>query len=74
MLKRFYLQISSLMILGTVVLLVCFGGFVYLELNHQLRMEGDMSLRSEFVEVHDTCSHSSSYLRGYFSSAGHIRR
>jgi K+-sensing histidine kinase KdpD len=53
MLKRFYLQISSLMILGTVVLLVCFGGFVYLELNHQLRMEGDMSLRSEFVEVHE---------------------
>jgi signal transduction histidine kinase len=53
MLKRFYLQISSMMILGTLVLLICFGGFVYLELNRQLRAEGDMSLHSEFVEVHD---------------------
>jgi two-component sensor histidine kinase len=53
MLKRFYLQISSLMILGTLVLLVCFGGFVYLELNRQLRAEGDMSLHSEFLEAHD---------------------
>lgn len=53
MLKRFYLQISFLMILGTVVLLSCFGGFVYLELARQLRMESDASLRSEFAEVHD---------------------
>ncbi|GMA49815.1 hypothetical protein GCM10025857_11720 [Alicyclobacillus contaminans] len=53
MLKRFYLQISSLMILGTVVLLACFGGFVYFELQRYLRFVSEVSLRSEYMEVHD---------------------
>jgi K+-sensing histidine kinase KdpD len=53
MLKLYYIQISSMKIMGTLVLLICFGGFVYLELSHQLRAEGDMSLHSEFVEVHE---------------------
>lgn len=52
--KRLYLQIVSILVSSTLMLLILVGGLVYLGLRMQLKQDGQASLQSEVLEVEDT--------------------